>query len=119
MKRSPAVERSFQAASHGHPNAWRNTRRDAGKRKPMTATVEVYSTSFCRHCVAMREFLERHGIEYTEYRLDLLPLEREQMVRRCGATSVPQILINGAPVGGYEELVALHARGELNALIAP
>ena len=79
----------------------------------MSARIEVYGTSFCRHCVATRELLARIGIEYTEYRLDLLPLERNEMVRRCGATSVPQVFVDGVHVGGHDELVAMHARGEL------
>ena len=85
----------------------------------MTQTIEIYATSFCRHCVATREFLARNNMEFTEYRLDLLPLERNEMIRRCGATSVPQIFINGVHIGGHDELIAMHARGELNELIGP
>ena len=83
----------------------------------MTAKLELYATSFCRHCVAARELLDSKGIEYIEYRLDLLPLERNEMIRRCGLKKVPQVFINGAHIGGHEELAAMAARGELDTLI--
>ena len=60
----------------------------------MSAKVEVYGTSFCRHCVAARELLDSKGVEYDDYLLDLMPLERDNMIRRCGIKKVPQIFIN-------------------------
>ena len=84
----------------------------------MTARVEIYSTSYCRHCVAARELLDRLGIEYTDHRLDLLPLERDEMLRRTGATSVPQVFVDGTHIGGNDALVEMHERGELETLAA-
>ncbi len=83
----------------------------------MVAKVEIYGTSFCRHCLAARRLLDTKQIEYTEYLIDLMPLEREQMLSRCGRKKVPQILINGEPIGGDEELHALDASGELAQLL--
>lgn len=83
----------------------------------MTAKVEVYGTSFCRHCLAARQLLDSRQIEYTEYLLDLMPLERNEMLRRCGRKKVPQILINNTPIGGDEELQVLDASGELERLL--
>jgi glutaredoxin 3 len=83
----------------------------------MTAQVEIYGTSFCRHCLAARELLDSKQIDYTEYLLDLMPLERGEMMRRCGRKKVPQILINGVPIGGDEDLMELDASGELERLL--
>jgi len=83
----------------------------------MTAKVEIYGTSFCRHCLAARQLLESRKIEYTEYLIDLMPLERNEMLRRCGRKKVPQILINNMPIGGDEELLVLDASGELKRLL--
>jgi len=83
----------------------------------MTARVEIYGTSFCRHCLAARELLDSRHIDYTEYLIDLMPLERAEMLRRCGRKKVPQILINDVPIGGDEELMALDASGELHRLL--
>ncbi len=83
----------------------------------MTAQVEIYGTSFCRHCLAARELLDSKQIDYTEYLLDLMPLERAEMLRRCGRKKVPQILINGIAIGGDEDLMTLDASGELDRLL--
>ena len=83
----------------------------------MTAQIEIYGTSFCRHCLAARELLESRQIDYTEYLIDLMPLERAEMLRRCGRKKVPQILINNVPIGGDEDLMLLDASGELDRLL--
>ena len=83
----------------------------------MKAQVEIYGTSFCRHCLAARELLDAKQIDYTEYLIDLMPLERGEMLRRCGRKKVPQILINNTPIGGDEELMVLDASGELDRLL--
>ena len=84
----------------------------------MTVKVEVYGTSFCRHCLAARHLLDSRQIDYTEYLIDLMPLERAEMLRRCGAKKVPQILIDNVPIGGDEDLMELDASGELDRLLS-
>jgi len=84
----------------------------------MAAKVEIYGTSFCRHCLAARKLLDDKDIKYTEYLIDLMPLERDEMLRRCGRKKVPQVLINNEPIGGDEELHALDVSGELKRLLA-
>jgi len=54
----------------------------------MTAQVEIYGTSFCRHCLAARALLDSKQVTYTEYLIDLMPLERAEMLRRCGRKKV-------------------------------
>lgn len=83
----------------------------------MSAKVEIYGTSFCRHCKVARDLLDRKQVEYTDYLLDLMPLERDEMIRRCGVKKVPQIFINDRHVGSDEELLMLEANGELDALL--
>jgi len=83
----------------------------------MTAKVEIYGTSYCRHCLAARALLDSKQIDYTEYLIDLMPLERKEMLRRCGRKKVPQILINNVAIGGDEDLMELDASGELARLL--
>lgn len=84
----------------------------------MSAKVEVYGTSFCRHCVAARELLDSKGVEYDDYLLDLMPLERDNMIRRCGIKKVPQVFINDVHIGDDEALIALEDAGDLDSLLA-
>lgn len=64
-----------------------------------------------------REFLQARGIEYEEYLLDLMPLEKNVMIERCGKKSLPQIFINDQHIGGLSDLRALDNRGDLDKLI--
>lgn len=83
----------------------------------MTAKIEIYATSYCRYCMDARELLQAKGIEYDEYLLDLMPLEKNVMIERCGQKSVPQIFIDGVHIGGLAELLVLDDRGELGKFL--
>jgi glutaredoxin 3 len=83
----------------------------------MTAKIEVYGTSSCKKCVDVRAFLDGKDIEYIDYLIDLMPLEKDDMIRRSGLKYYPQIFINGKHIGGDEELLALEVSGELNKLL--
>ena len=83
----------------------------------MTAKIEVYGTSSCKKCVDVRAFLDGKDIEYIDYLIDLMPLEKDEMIRRSGLKYYPQIFINGKHIGGDEELLALEVSGELNKLL--
>ena len=83
----------------------------------MTAKLEMYATSSCRHCMDAREFLETKGVEYEEYLLDLMPLEKNTMIERCGQKSIPQIFINDQHIGGISDLKELDSSGKLDKLL--
>jgi len=81
-----------------------------------SAPVVVYTTGWCPFCTRAKSLLERRGIVYTEYRIDRDRTLRPRMEARAGRSSVPQIFIGDTHVGGCDELHALDARGELQAL---
>ena len=83
----------------------------------MTAKVEIYANSSCSHCMDAREFLQAKGVEYEEYLLDLMPLEKDAMIERCGQKSIPQIFINGQHIGGLTDLRELDSSGKLDKLL--
>ena len=83
----------------------------------MTAKVEMYATSFCRHCMDAREFMQAKGIDYEEHLLDLMPLEKDAMIERCSLKSVPQIFINNHHIGGLSDLIMLDSSGKLDKLL--
>jgi glutaredoxin 3 len=49
--------------------------------------------------------------------IDLMPHEKDKMVRRCGLRYYPQIFIDDQHIGGEEELLMLDAEGRLKALL--
>ena len=83
----------------------------------MTAKIEIYGTSFCRHCVDTRNFLQAKGVEYEEYLLDLLPHEKDAMIERCGQKTIPQIFIDDLHIGGLTDLKELDSSGKLDKIL--
>ena len=81
--------------------------------------VTMYCTAVCPYCVAAEKLLNAKGISAVEkIRVDLKPELREEMMARTGRRTVPQIYIGDTHVGGFDDLSALNAAGELDALLA-
>jgi glutaredoxin 3 len=82
------------------------------------AVVEVYSTMLCPFCYRAKRLLAERGAAITEIDVMMHPERRREMTQRAGGrTSVPQIFINGAHVGGCEELYALERAGRLAPML--
>ena len=83
-----------------------------------TPAITLYTTAICPYCVAAKNFLRSRGRDWTEVRIDLDADARMKMVARTRRTSVPQIFIGDTHVGGYDDMMALHRAGKLEALLA-
>jgi len=82
------------------------------------ARLRVYSTRWCGYCVRAKALLESRGIEYEEISLDDDPAFRQRLFDLTGGWTVPQILIDGRPIGGYTELWRLDRDGLLDDELA-
>jgi glutaredoxin 3 len=80
--------------------------------------VILYTTDPCRRCGNAKSLLEGRGIEYEEVNLAKDPDGRAELVRRTGLRTFPQVVIDGRPLGGYDDLEAADADGRLDALLA-
>lgn len=80
--------------------------------------ITLYSSAHCAYCVAAKNFLKSKGLEWNEVRIDTDPAERQKMLALAKRTSVPQIFIGDTHVGGYDDMMALHRAGKLDALLA-
>ena len=79
------------------------------------AEVELYTTMYCPYCSRARALLQRKGVAYVDIDIAEEPARRGEMIRRAqGRSTVPQIFINGEPIGGYDDLAALDRAGELD-----
>lgn len=85
----------------------------------MTSTPEilVYTAPACGYCGAAKSLLRAKGVSFREIDVSEEDGKREEMIRRSGSRSVPQIFIGSEHVGGYEELSALNQQGKLDALL--
>lgn len=82
-----------------------------------TPKIEIYGTEFCSFCAAARMLLKRKGLSYEDISVSADRQAREEMQRRSGRRTVPQIFIEGRPIGGFDELEALDTSGELDRLL--
>ena len=57
--------------------------------------VEMYAVSWCGDCRKARDFLDDHGVEYTEINIDHDPEAAAEVVRRMGKRAIPQLVIDG------------------------
>ena len=80
--------------------------------------ITLYTSAICPYCVAAKNFLKSKGQVWTEVRIDLDFEQRQAMIARANRTSVPQIFIGQTHVGGYDDMIALHRAGKLEALFA-
>ncbi len=58
-------------------------------------TVQVYTTSWCRDCRAAKQFLEEHGVVYTEVNVDVDSGASAEVIAHAGKRAVPQMVIDG------------------------
>lgn len=77
--------------------------------------IVMYTTISCPFCLRAKSLLGQKYSQFPikEIRIDGNDEAREEMVRKSGRRSVPQIFIDNNPVGGYTELAHLDATGEL------
>jgi len=67
----------------------------------------------CGYCVRAKALLDARGIAYEEIALDDDPTFRQKLFDLTGGWTVPQILVDGRPLGGYAELWRLDREGRL------
>ncbi|MCX7684070.1 MAG: glutaredoxin 3 [Acetobacteraceae bacterium] len=81
--------------------------------------VEIYTIPFCPYCDRARALLQKKGVAFEEYDAPHGSAARRDAIARSGGrTTVPQIFIDGRPIGGSDELAALDRAGKLDALLA-
>ncbi len=81
------------------------------------AKVIIYTTGTCSYCIHAKRLLDQKKIPYTEIRVDLNTAMRDEMIVLTGHKTVPQIVINGETIGGFDDLFALEQSGQLDLLV--
>lgn len=82
----------------------------------MKAEVVLYSSGWCPYCMRARALLERRSATIREVDVDDAE-QRAEMIRLTGRRTVPQVVIGGRHIGGFEELHQLDRTGELEKLL--
>jgi glutaredoxin 3 len=70
------------------------------------SSIRLYSSRWCVQCERAAALLERHGL--ASETIDIGDPEGCcRLHELTGGASVPQVIVNGRPVGGYDEIAAL------------
>ncbi|MGE0026327.1 MAG: glutaredoxin 3 [Thermoleophilia bacterium] len=80
--------------------------------------IRIYTSDFCSYCTRAKNLLSKKGVDFEEVYLDRSDMQsRMDLVQLTGRYTVPQILIDDRPVGGYDEIKALDDQGRLDPLL--
>ena len=82
------------------------------------AHVEIYTRAFCGYCARAKSLLQEKGVDFVEHDLSMGGPQRSEMIERSGGRATfPQIFIDGAHVGGCDDLLALEDSGKLDDML--
>lgn len=81
--------------------------------------VVIYRTPTCSYCFRVHQLLESKGIPFKEVDVSDDPGKRRWLFDVTRQRTVPQVFINGRPVGGFDDLARLNRSGELDRLLTP
>jgi glutaredoxin 3 len=79
--------------------------------------ITVYLTDWCPYCQRAKQLLTQKKLVFREINVEGDSKFREEMVKKSGRKTVPQIFIGEKHVGGCDDLFALDQSGELDRLI--
>ena len=75
--------------------------------------VTVYTTEPCGYCRTAKALLDRRNIPFEEINLSKDADGRAELVTRTGMMTFPQVILDGEPLGGFQELAAADRAGRL------
>jgi glutaredoxin 3 len=81
------------------------------------AEVVIYTTNYCPYCTGAKALLRSKNVSFVEIDVTFDEQLREEMERRSRRRTVPQIFIDGNPIGGYDDARRLDSAGELDRML--
>lgn len=80
--------------------------------------IKLYSTTYCSYCRAAKQLLEQRKLPFTEIDCTDDAATRQRLVEETGRKTVPQLYIDGVPIGGFDDLNKLARSGDLDQIVA-
>ncbi|MBN6205428.1 glutaredoxin family protein [Ralstonia pickettii] len=68
----------------------------------MNQTTTIYTSALCPVCSMVKSFLDTFEIPYQEVNVDMNPIVRLQLIAKTRKLSVPQTIINGKWISGFD-----------------
>jgi glutaredoxin 3 len=81
----------------------------------MASRVVVFSTDACSYCEHAKNLLRKRGVPFEDVNLGSDPELQAQLTEVTGLETYPQIVVDGEPLGGLNELRAAERNGVMAA----
>ena len=82
------------------------------------AQVTIYTKPYCPYCLRAVALLKDKGVDFVEIEASGDPEKRQEMMKRSGRSTYPQIFIGDRHIGGCDDMMALERSGGLDPLLA-
>ncbi len=79
--------------------------------------IKIYSTTWCGPCASAKRLLDELGQTYEEIDIEEKGISRQDLQDITGGSTVPQIIINGKPIGGFDSLLKMKQDGTLKEML--
>ena len=83
------------------------------------ARIEIYFKTWCPYSRKALALLSNKGVPFAGIDVTSDRVREAEMIDRSGRTSVPQIFVDGAPLGGSDELSAFVDPGAFDERFGP
>ena len=81
------------------------------------ARIQIYSKKNCPFCVRAKALHDRKGFPYEEIDAEGQDELRFWLAETSGQKTVPQIFVDGRPLGGFSDIDSLDKQGKLDPLL--
>lgn len=75
--------------------------------------VTIYTKNYCPFCLKAKSLLNLLNIAYQEHDVTDSPQTIEELSKKSGFRTVPQIFVGDKCLGGYTDIEKLHQEGKL------
>jgi glutaredoxin 3 len=83
-----------------------------------TPRIRIFTSDACSFCVRAKNLLAMKGVSFEEVYFPRSDTRaRMDLVELTGRYTVPQVVVDDRPIGGWDDLKALEDAGHLDALL--
>ena len=75
--------------------------------------IKIYTTSWCGPCKMAKRLLDDKGLKFQEIDIEKIDWSRDDLFQKTGGRTVPQIVIEGKTIGGFDDLLKMEREGKL------
>ena len=79
--------------------------------------IKIYSTAWCGPCKAAKRLLDELNQTYEEIDIEEEGISRQKLKELTGGVTVPQIIVHGQSIGGFDSLFQLNQQGKLKKML--